>query len=45
MKENKENNTGIQIELMKNLKYGSELPVSNKINASLKGLEIVAGLI
>ena len=45
MKENKEKNDVILIELMTTLKAGCGLPVTNKRRASLEGLEIVAGLI
>ena len=45
MKENEENKIGIPIELMATLEAGCWLPVSNKINASTEGPEIVVGLI
>ena len=45
MRENEEKNTGISIELTTTVESGCGIPVSNKRQLSLEGLEIVAGLI
>ena len=43
MKKNEGNNTGIPIEIMTIVEADCGITISNKIKASLEGLEIIAG--